>query len=146
VSRCGISAPYSTGISKTVEKSWVKCKYSLRVYDEHVERLHISSYACQRSRQGLSESLRFLEKRLRSSIGALYRFGRSCNWFVWIWMVLNKSRARTLSEHKIYETSRKTCKRTANFYFGKNPLRQNRMQVYSWNSARYDFLISNIKY
>jgi len=64
VSRCGISAPYPTGISKTVEKSWVKCKYSLRVYDEHVhvERLHISSYARQRSRRGLSESLRFLEK------------------------------------------------------------------------------------
>jgi len=37
--------------------------------------------------------------------------------------VLNKSRTRTLSEHKIYETSRKTCKCTGILFWQKFPVR-----------------------
>jgi len=104
--------------------------YSLRTYDEHVhvERPHISLRACQRAAEAF-EVTSFSGKihDLDPYIRAPYRFG----WSQLIRMnlgwhpVLNKSRTWTLSGHKIYGTSPKTCKREAKFYFGKNSLRQN---------------------
>lgn len=105
--------------------------YSLRAYDEHVhvERLHISLYACQRSRRGPLDSLRSPEKSttpIPTSGHPIVSAGRATDSYEFGWHpVLNKSRTRTLSGHKIYGTSRKTCKRAAEFYFGKNSLRQN---------------------
>lgn len=101
--------------------------YSLRAYDVHVhvERLHVWLYACQRRRS--SESLRSPEKSTTPTSGhPIVSAGRATDSYEFGWhQVLNKSRTRTLSGHKIYGTSCKTCKHATEFYFGKNPLRQN---------------------
>lgn len=106
--------------------------YSLRAYDEHVhvERLHIQLYALSTERSARpSESLRSSEKSttpIPTSGRPIVSAGRATDSYEFGWHpVLNKSRTRTLSGHKIYGTSRETCKRAAEFYFGKNSPRQN---------------------
>lgn len=95
-----------------------------------------------------SESLRSrgkstipIQHRARSIVSA----GRATDSYEFGWHpVLNKSRKRTLSGHKIYGTSRETCKRAAEFYFGKNSLPKTQ-RSFICGVLQFFFLIFHIK-
>lgn len=151
MSRCGGSAPYSTEAPETVEKSRVK--FIRRAHTTSTCTWNDCTSRCTRVNETGGEALGVtsLSGKIHdpdpTSGRPIVSVGRATDSYEFGWHpVLNKSRTRTLSGHKIYGTSHKTCERAAEFYFGKNPLRQNGVQIYSRNSARHDFLISHIKY
>jgi hypothetical protein len=132
VSRCGVSAPYSTGTAeKSVEKSrakFIRCAHVRRARARgttaNVPFSRVSTKPARPSDFGVTSL-----STEKSTTPILHRgrpivsTGRATDSYEFGWHpVLNKSRTRTLSGHKIYGAPRKTCKRTAEFYFGKNSL------------------------